>query len=63
MAQGFELRTSPLTSYIGLRCPEHGEEVWGQALQILPDGRFDTSKLKCYEKHVHLIDNPYPVLG
>ena len=63
MAQGFELCTNPITDYIGLKCLEHGETVWGPALQILPDGRFDTSILKCYEKHVHLIDNPYSVLG
>lgn len=52
MAQGFELRTNPLTSYIGLKCYEHGEMVWGPALQILPDGRFDTSTLKCHWIHV-----------
>ena len=65
MAQGFELRISPLTSYIGLKCHEHGETVWGPALQILPDGRFDTSVLKCYERHAkqELFNNPFPVLG
>ena len=63
MAQGFELLVSHIGGSLGLKCREHGDIVWGQALQILPDGRFDTSKLKCYEKHVHLIDNPYSVLG
>lgn len=63
MAQGFELLISPTTNDLVLKCHEHDETVWRRSLQILPDGRLDTSSLKCYEKHARLIDNPYPVLG
>ena len=62
MAQGFELLVSPITSYLGLRCLEHGQTAWKSPMPLKPDGGFDTSVLKCHEKHIHLIDNPFSVL-
>ena len=63
MAQGLALLSSPDGRTLGLRCLEHGQTTWKYPMPLKPDGSFDTSILKCYKKHVRLIDNPYPVLG